>query len=320
MLRVTSPRERQALRDASQWFARMGASPDNPDIQAQWLAWHREHPSHQWAWERLNLLQSQMGSVPRPLAYRVLDRVTRQAPGLERRTLLKGLLLGVGLSAVGWRGYRESGIWLADRRTATGERRSETLADGTRLTLDTASAVDLRFDAATRLLILRAGAIHLSTGSDPRPLIVRSAEGDMRALGTRFSARQEDGKTRLEVFEHAVAVRPRQESGAEVIIQAGHKLHFSAAGTGPLERLASETENWTRGRLVVDGWRLDRLLAELQRYRSGYLGCVEQIGHLQVSGSYPLDDIDMALGVIARALPVRVERYTRYWTRLVPAA
>lgn len=295
----------------------MGASPDNPDIQAQWLAWHHEHPSHQWAWERLNLLQSQMSSVPPPLAYRVLDKAARQAPGLDRRTLLKGLLLGVGLGAAGWGGYRESAIWLADRRTATGEQRSETLTDGTRLTLDTASAVDLRFDATTRLLILRAGAIHLSTASDPRPLIVRSAEGDMRALGTRFSVRQEDGQTRLDVFEHAVAVRPRQANGVEQIIQAGHSVRFRDAQAGSVERLAGEAENWTRGRLVVDGWRLDRLLAELQRYRSGYLGCAEQIGHLKVSGSYPLDDTDMALGVIARALPVRVERYTHYWTRLV---
>ena len=317
---MTSPRERQALRDASQWFARMGASPDNPDIQAQWLAWHHEHPSHQWAWERLNLLQSQMGAVPRPLAYRVLDKVTRQAPGVDRRTLLKGLLLGVGLGAVGWGGYRESGIWLADRRTATGERRSEILADGTRLTLDTASAVDLRFNAATRLLILRAGAIHLATGSDPRPLIVRSAEGDMRALGTRFSVRQENRQTRLDVFEHAVAVRPRQTTGAEQVIQAGHSVHFSDTRLTTTDASSSEAENWTRGRLVVDGWRLDRLLAELQRYRSGYLGCAAEIGHLKVSGSYPLDDIDMALGVIARALPVRVERYTRYWTRLVAAS
>lgn len=96
-------------------------------------------------------------------------------------------------------------------------------------------------------------------------------------------------------------------------------MRIRDAQAGSVERLAGEAENWTRGRLVVDGWRLDRLLAELQRYRSGYLGCAEQIGHLKVSGSYPLDDTDMALGVIARALPVRVERYTHYWTRLVAA-
>lgn len=316
---MTSPRERQVLREAAQWFARLGANPDSADVQAQWLAWHQADPSHQWAWERLDLLHAQMAGVPRPLAYRVLDKLARQTPALPRRTLLKGLLLGAGLGAAGWQGYRRSPTWLADLHTATGERREETLADGSRLLLDTASAVDLAFDASTRLLILRAGAIQLTTASDPRPLIVRSAQGDLRALGTRFSVRQEQGSTRLSVFQHAVAVSPVHATGPQRIVEAGQGLTFDDRSSSPVESLAVDADSWTRGRLQVDGWRLDRLLAELQRYRSGYLGCADDIGGLRVSGSYPLDDIDMALGVIARALPIRVERYTRYWTRLVAA-
>lgn len=315
---MTSDPQRQALRDASQWFARMCASPEHPGLQEQWQRWHRQSPLHQWAWERLTLLQSQVGSVPGGLAYQVLDKTSLQPSALGRRTLLKGLMLAAGAGTLGWQGYREAPVWLADLSTHTGEQRRERLSDGSVLVLDTGSAVDVAFDAATRLVILRAGEIHLTSAKDPRPLVVRSAQGDMRALGTRFSARQNDQQTRLNVYEHAVAVRPQQAS-AEQVIQSGQSVHFDARAVMDNTTLAPGEEAWTQGRLVVEGWRLDRLLNELQRYRSGYLGCAPQVGQLKVSGSYRLDDIDVTLAAIARALPVKVERYTAYWTRLVAA-
>jgi transmembrane sensor len=313
---VTSNAQRQALRDASQWFARMCASPDHPGLQEQWHHWHRQNPLHQWAWERLTLLQSQVGSVPGGLAYQVLDKTSLQPPALGRRTLLKGLVLAAGAGSLGWQGYREAPVWLADLSTRIGQQRRERLSDGSVIVLDTGSAVDIAFDSATRLLILRAGEIHLTSAKDPRPLVVRSAQGDMRALGTRFSVRQNDQQTRLNVYEHAVAVRPQQAS-AEQIIQSGQSVHFDARAVLNNTTLAPGEEAWAQGRLVVEGWRLDRLVSELQRYRSGYLGCAPQVGHLKVSGSYRLDDIDVTLAAIARALPVKVERYTAYWTRLV---
>ncbi|WP_078473862.1 sigma factor [Pseudomonas sp. MF4836] len=72
-------------------------------------------------------------------------------------------------------------------------------------------------------------------------------------------------------------------------------------------------------RVMIDGWRLERLVDELQRYRGGYLGCAPQVADLRVSGAFPLDDIDQALEAIAQALPVQIVRHTRYWTRLVAA-
>lgn len=54
-------------------------------------------------------------------------------------------------------------------------------------------------------------------------MLVRSAQGDLRALGTRFAVRQLDGLTRLSVYQHAVAVRPEQAEG-EVVIEQGQAV------------------------------------------------------------------------------------------------
>lgn len=308
--------QRQALREAAHWHARFHGAPDCPQNRAQWQAWLDQSPLHAWAWERLDQLQAGLVGVPGPLARHAL-----KAGQIEpaRRTVLKGLVLGLGVAGVGWTGYRQSPTWLADARTATGERRTLPLADGTRLMLNTASAVDIRYSAEQRLIVLVEGEIAVHTASDPRPLRVRTSHGDMRALGTHFTVRLQAGRTELTVIEHAVAVY-NAATDHEVRVDAGMALAFDS-GPLPEPRPAdlARTE-WREGQLVLDGWPLRRALAELQRYRPGVLSCSDEVAGLRLAGVYPLDDTDRALAAIAEALKLKVNTFTRFWIRLTPAA
>ncbi|MFR0693184.1 FecR domain-containing protein [Enterobacterales bacterium AE_CKDN230030158-1A_HGKHYDSX7] len=311
---MSAAQQRLALRDAAHWHARLGAAPDCPSTHGQWQAWHQQDVLHQWAWQRLERLQAELSGLSGPLARHTL---LSTEPRLDRRSLLKGLLLGVGTAGVAWSGYQRLPVWMADLRTRTGERRSLNLADGTLLSLNTDSAVDIRYDATQRLIILRAGEIWLRTAPDSRPLKVRSAQGEMRALGTQFSVRQYDGHTELNVFEHAVAVR-NIPGGAERVVNAGSRLDF-ANGPLPAARPADpEQAAWRSGRLVIDDWSLERALGELQRYRPGIIQCASEVASLRLSGAFPLDDSDRALAAIAQALPVRIETRTRFWVRVQP--
>jgi len=309
---MSSASQRLALRDAANWYARLGAAPDCPTTQAQWQAWLEQDNLHRWAWQRLETLQSELRGLPPTLTRNTLASDLAQ-PG--RRVLLKGLVLGLGVSGLAWTGYRQAPLWLADIRTATGERRHLVLADGTQLTLNTASAVDIRFSAEQRLIVLRAGEILVTTAKDPRPLSVRSRHGQMRALGTRFSVRQEDAYTELQVLEHAVAVRNRPDA-EELRVDAGQGLRFDLGPLPAPQPLDPNASEWANGRLVIDNWRLDHALAELQRYRPGLIQCADEVAHLRLSGAYPLDDTDRALAAIAKVLPVRIDQRTRYWIRV----
>ena len=311
--------QRSALREAAQWYARLGAEAVSHDVHQQWHAWHAQNDLHQWAWQRVQNLQAQLQGLPGPLAYQAMQQAGN-GQTLGRRTLLKGLVLGVGIGSLGLYGYREAPLWLADYRTRTGQRQRIQLADGTTLILNTASAVDVRLLADLRLVIVQAGEVLIETGKDPRPFVVRSHEGDMRALGTRFTVRQREGITELGVLEHAVAVRPRQSTGPEQIVQANQRLAFSATQSFSPTPLDPSQAQWANGQLVIDNWRLDQLLSELQRYRPGFVQCSAKIANLRVSGAYPLDDTDAALAAIAHALPVRIEQRTRYWVRVLPNA
>lgn len=314
---MISAEQRQALSEAADWYARQNVPGHNPQLHLQWQHWKQCSEVNAWAWQRVELLQAQLGGVDGALAGKVLSRAARVP--LDRRSLLRCLLLGVGAGALGLGGYQQAPVWLADARTERGQRRTVRLADGSRLVLNTASAVDLQFDALARCVVLRQGEVLIETAKDSRPFYVRSAEGQMQALGTRFIVRQHPGITDLAVLEHAVAVTP---SGADAVprIEAGQGVRFDQHGVVEQRLLHSGEGEWVKGHLLVDGWRLDRLLAEISRYRPGYLGCAEEVAHLQLSGSFPLDNTDQALAAIARAVPVDIRQHTRFWTRVMPRA
>ncbi|NWD86705.1 DUF4880 domain-containing protein, partial [Pseudomonas sp. K5002] len=160
---MTLDPQRQALSAAAQWVARLAEVPGDRQLQQDWNTWREESPLNQWAWQRVEMLQGQLQCLPGSLAVNVLDKAADHSRHLGRRGLLKGLVIGAGVSAMGWTGYRQAPIWMADQRTTTGERHTVTLEDGTRLSLNTASAVDVRYGPDQRLLILRAGEILIET-------------------------------------------------------------------------------------------------------------------------------------------------------------
>ena len=315
---MTLDDKRQALCAAAQWLARRAGAPDDVALEQAFRQWHLDSPTHRWAWQRVENLQTQLGQLPGAVAYQTLDHGPSAGPTLNRRTLLKGLIMVGGVGGLGWSGYRQAPLWLADLRTNVGERRSVQLADGTRLVLNTATAVDIEFTGQLRLITLRVGEIQVQTGQDPRPFVVRSAQGDMQALGTRFDVRQNDGSTTLSVSEHAVQIR--LGDGRTQLVNSGQATTFHRGDFGPLHAAAPGIEEWVQGRLLVDAWPLRQVLAELSRYRVGYLGCADDVSHLLLSGASPLDDLDAALAAVSRALPVAVVRRTRYWTRVVKKA
>ncbi|EPC4485938.1 ferric citrate uptake sigma factor regulator FecR [Serratia liquefaciens] len=318
MSHTLTPEQRQALKMAAQWFALLCDENVTEHQRQQWQAWHQQNEDHRWAWQRVEALQSQLQGVPGKFSYRTLDQAGRQST-LDRRTLLKSLLLLLGVGG-SWLGFQSPlGRELrADYRTATGEIKPIVLRDGSQLVLNTASAVDVRYSAEKRLILLYNGEISLITGRDDRPFWVESRQGAMRALGTHFLVRENNDQTQLTVLEHAVEAQLAQFPQEKRRVNAGEQISFSAAAFGQ-QQAAGNGDSWTRGVLSVSQWRLDQVLAELARYRHGRLDCDPAIAGLRVSGSFPLKEPDRALLLLSQTLPIRLQSFTRYWLKVVPA-
>ena len=311
------------LRAAARWHAHFCSGEADEADRRAWGQWLEADPAHRRAWQRLEALQQQLQRLPGEVSAGALrSAAARKTVDRTRRGVLKGVAFtAVGGSAL-WLSHRQT-PWpqrLAEYRTQVGERREWQLADGSRLLLNTNSAVDVDFDARQRLVRLHAGEVMVQTAKDPqdvaRPFLVRTGQGAIRALGTRFLVRQQPDDTLVTVLQDRVEIRPERLAESRQLA-AGGQLRFTAGHFGPEARVVADADaDWTRGMLVVADWPLERFVVELARYRPGRLSCDPAVAGLRISGAFPVNDTDHALKALAKALPVRlVARQGGLWGR-----
>jgi transmembrane sensor len=307
---------------AMTWWVELQCEPVDADTQTACQCWRSARPEHERAWQIIAGAHQRLNASGLPGALARATLATPRSPA--RRQAIKALAVLIFAGGSAWTVHREglAPYWLADYRTATGERRQVVLADGTQVTLDSGSALDVRFDGLQRQLQLRAGRIHIATAPDDagRPFFVESAEGRAQALGTRFSVDQRRGSTQVAVFAGVVALHPKHGASRPFLLNAGQQASFDTSRAGePVATLPSDAA-WQQGMLIVSAMRLDAFAAELGRYRPGWLICDPLIAELQVSGSFPLDDTERVLDALANTLPVQIVRRTRYWAAIQPRA
>ena len=311
-----------AARVAAQWLVRLRDGALSAAEQQAFDAWRDSHPAHREAWRRAELVCQAMAIVPPALR--------QQQPQEQRRRTVKQLAILIACAApplllASRSPWWES--WRAGVSTGTGEIRHMPLPDGTRLAMNTATAIDVAFDDNTRLIVLHAGEIHLRSAPDPatvaRPLMVRSANGSVRALGTRFSVREEGGlfspRTHVCVTQGAVEIVPSQAHQAARTIGSGWQTSFDANAVAGVAAAPAGSEAWLQGVLIAERTPLGEVLAQLARYRNGVVRCDPAVARLPVDGIFQLNDTDRILALLQVSLPIRVSLRTPYWVSVGPA-
>ncbi len=320
-LNTEAPVSSRIVREAAVWLFRL-SQPDVSGVErAAWARWRARSAEHQRAWQLAESLGRQFDDVPSGIGMSVLERGRR---GVSRRAALKALSWVLMAGSAGWlTSELPWNVWRSDLRTATGEQRNVTLPDGTRVTLNTASAINVAFDPQQRLVRLVAGEVLISTAPDPstsaRPFWVQTAQGSLRALGTRFDVRVDEARTSVAVLEGAVQVMPAGLSRTRLIVPAGQRTAFTASAIAGLLPASDKSALWSQGILFADHMRLADFLAELGRYRQGVIHCDPLVADLRVSGSFQLDNTDRVLALLADTFPLRITTTTRYWVSVDPA-
>jgi transmembrane sensor len=294
------------LQSAVDWMVLLSSGSVPTADRARFEQWKKSDPRHEAAWETVN------AAVKDPFAA-LTDVEQRQAAGAAlltapaRRRALRNAL-GVALAAGGMAALLDRQIPLrtltADLRTGTRERRTYTLPDGSELTLNARSAVDLDFSAGVRRVRLRAGAVYARVAPDAaRPFIVATPDGEVQALGTVFSVAREHEACIASVVEHSVEVRA---AGQRRILQAGEGLRFDSHGLGPPDPALRDAAAWHAGMLVVHDQSLGEVVDALRPYRRGIIRITPAAARLRVLGAFPLDDTSRALESLRQTLPIDV--------------
>ncbi|CAI8772592.1 transmembrane sensor [Pseudomonas sp. IT-347P] len=317
---MSKPRLDAVSEQAIDWMVRLRAGTPDAALQERFNAWLAMDRAHSQAFEKLQERLAGSFNTVRALERRLPGQAgeARQVllqPQASRRDALRAI---AGLGLLGgslWLGSKSrfGESLLADLHTGRGQRQSFNLADGSRLSLNADSAVDLRFDGLQRVVILRHGELVIDVAPDPgRPLIVRTAEGEMRALGTRFLVAQEQDASRLVVLQHSVEAR--LFDGTAQVVGEGQSVLLSPRSITFASGDEQRRADWLNGRLNVLDESLEKVVDALRPYSRGFVRVAPEVRNLRVQGVFPLDDPQKTLAALAETLPIRVDHYSPWLT------
>lgn len=317
----------KALHDATNWYVQLTSGSATEQDRQAWKDWLNADPANKLAWQQVEEVTNCFMGLNTKTSIAVLNRRYVATPAINgRRQFVKNLGLLFAVSSAGWLTYKEKPWYhfMADYSTAKGEVQKFRLDDGSRLVLNTDTKVSIHFDEQIRSVRLLQGEVYVETAQETnpvyRPFIVQTMHGTVAALGTRFSTRIYKNRSCVNVFEDAVEVRPIDGLGDKVVVNAGEEVKFtSMLFQQKMLFDMSAADAWTKGFIIVDNMPLAKVIDELSRYRHGVVRCDPAIADLEISGAFPITDVDAALLSIAKTLSIRIESFTPYLVMLKPA-
>lgn len=286
---------------AAAWVVRLSSSDATEADRAAFAAWLAADPAHAAAHAEMEEFWHRLGHVPDARKRRTPKGATKGPAGLAALLVLGG--------ALAW----QAGLadWLrADLWSGVGAITHATLSDGSRVDLNTGTAIALRFTGAERRVELLRGEAAFDVARDPgRSFVVEGGGVSVRAVGTVFIVRADAAGRPVGVAEGRVDVGI---AGRHLDVSAGEAVVVpDGAAPTVVKADVGRAMAWRDGRLTVSGEPLSDVLATLGRYRRGRILLLDaKAGARRVTGAFDLGDTDEALDAIAASLSLRVTRVT----------
>jgi transmembrane sensor len=270
---------------------------------AEFAAWLKADPANTAAWSDFERLWARVEAVrddPKVLAIReeARRRAARRVGARSGRRFAAALAASVVLGAAIWWGLKERAMapdgvpmlaqaslttttapaLIREASTQIGERALLVLADGSKVMLNTDSAVRADYTGRERRLTLVRGEAFFDVAKNPtRPFIVTAGSRQVIAVGTAFNVRLQDQQVRVTLVEGTVRIIPtaipsaiaipEKQREPVVTLEAGSAFMTGTDGVDRVERLdTARATSWRSGKLVFEGDRLADVVAEMNRY------------------------------------------------------
>jgi len=261
----------EAVREqAIAWLSRLRADPSDRDI-AGFEDWYASDPRHADtydalldSWDDTALVsQTPLAQQPRQTTRRSWTKAAVAAAAV--------LLLLVTGSLVLTGTMRRDVAPQSQLASRVGEIRTITLEDGSRVTLDTDSAVEVRFDGARRQLRLERGRARFEVAHDTRrSFVVIAGPGEVVAHGTVFDVDLRQSRVLVALLQGSVEVRRRAAAGtpaASTLLRPGQQ--FALNGSKPVAApvaVSASKMRWPSGMLSFEDAPLEEVVASANRY------------------------------------------------------
>lgn len=348
---VSKPNEALPVSEqAAHWWVVLNEDTCSAADREAFADWVRRSPERVEAFLRVNMLMGTLHSKERrwpetsaeeliqqarassaeiiPLARSESDLPERTSPRVPgpfafagaRMFLAASLAMLCCVVALSW-------FMLSPERyqTEIGEQRSVLLDDGSLVTLNTASQIEVKYSDRRRFVrLVRGEALFNVAHERERPFDVDTGSAVVRAVGTQFNVDRRADHTTVSVVEGKVQVIPDQAEKAAApvgggtagkehsetkLLAAAQRLVLTESGIGrpePIANLAPVTA-WTQRQLVFENQSLGEVAEEFNRYnRQHILIQSAQLRTQQVTGVFQANDSASFLAFISRIPGVRV--------------
>lgn len=205
-------------------------------------------------------------------------------------------------------------------RTHLGEERSILLEDGSRVTLNTSSRIQVSFTQERRQVVLKEGEALFEVAHDPaRPFVVESDTARVQAVGTQFDVYRKPDATVVTVVEGQVAVLsasdfvPDKEDAGALMptrrVSKGEQVAVTARAVTALAHAnVTAATAWTQRQLVFDHTSLEEVAGEFARYnRVKILIEADAIRNQEVTGVFRSDDPESFLAFLSNTPGITIQ-------------
>lgn len=289
---------------AARWLARHEAGPLSEADARAFEAWCAGDPRRLGAFVRLEAVSARMAR-----AGALAGMPARSAPGRWRWAAMAAAAAAVLAIAPGALMVRD---YLGAQRFSTdiGQQYRAALADGSLVELNTATRIAVELEPDRRDVRLRRGEAVFDVAKDrARPFVVKTNLADVRAVGTVFAVKAEDG-LEVSVSEGVVAV----ERGGKVLAHVAAGETFALSRSGEVRRAAGQLEHierelaWREGKVAFAGETLAEAAAEINRYNRRQVKIADaDAAAIRIGGYFRATDPEGFAAAIEDSFPVTAE-------------
>ena len=333
--------------EALAWIAQLNGDSVTEKDLAAFREWVNRSPAHQAEIRELAALWTDLNALT------VMDEPIRQADAVSKRLRKQGrwkrwavLPVLAGAAAVcalvlspvilptdaGDETYQQAVNVPLVFKTAKGEHQVYSFEDGSIITLNTDSHIEVDFNKDQRdVRLIKGEALFTVAHDEKRPFLVFANDGIVRAVGTEFSVHLANDAIDVLVSEGSVelsTLKPTQPSLEQLsatqsssgspkvaslgIIKAGQtaRVKSSEAAIALVSTEVIDAElSWRVGRIEFTGEGLEQAIDEYTRYTNLNIVIADpELNDIRLGGSFPTGETDLFFNTLELQFGINVDK------------
>ena len=297
---------------AAEWLARKDRSDWTADQERELNQWLAESTAHRVAYLRLDTTwkrTDRLAVLREPANEAGAPAARESAWPFWAKIAASIAILALGSTAYLYFEQKAP----AEHRYATeiGARETLALSDGSKVELNTDTAIRVTMAGNRRTIWLDKGEAYFQVVHDPaHPFVVHAGGRTITDLGTQFSVRRDSDRFEVVVEQGKVrvagaAANPLLATGGDVVLARGNSVLVKRETP---DQLASDL-SWRRGVLVFTKTALSEVAEEFNRYNRQKLVLADAAAaKIRIGGSFEAGNVEAFVRLLETGFGVRVTR------------